>query len=270
MTITFRKAGEVIAKNGVKNGTIVLRPPRAVSAVEAPSIQPARTSTTTSMMPWRGWFQTFLQEKILTKSQFKTFRNTFFFMPDAIYDLWQSPKPSEKIRISKTDPTMTHMYRFPAPGSQKPSVQPEFEAGEDPYDTNYYKRDTRRRYEYSELRNPDNELMKLGLMDEDDPLVQEELAKVRAGPKSSPGNKGRFATGPTDFDPSGLRSTMSANWPALQKSLDSHMPDHLPTPVWVGHEPEIIEWYESRDLPVPVGGYYMPLKTPVARRIARW
>jgi hypothetical protein len=236
MTITIRKAGEAVAHHGVKAAaaTTVLRPPRAVTAEEAPTIQPMRMSNATSMMPWRGWFQTFLKEKVLSEKQFATFRNTFFFMPDAIYDLWQSPKPAEKIPISATDPNITHMYRYPSPGSQKPTVQPEFANGEDPYDTNYFKRDTRRRYEYSELRNRENELLKLGLMDENDPNVQAELANVSAGPKSSPGNKGKFATGPTDFDPTGLRSTMSANWQALESSLDSHMPDHLPTPVWVG------------------------------------
>ena len=107
-------------------------------------------------------------------------------------------------------------------------------------------------------------------MDPNDPAVQEEKARLEAGPESSPGNQGRFATGPTDFDPTGLRATMSVTWPELNKSLDEHMPDHLPTPVWEGHEKEIIQWYEERDLPVPVGAYYQALKVPRELRVARW
>jgi hypothetical protein len=273
-SVTVRKVGEAVAKAAAaKSGPpIVLRPPRAVTAEEAPTIQPARTSTTTSMMPWRGWFSRFLQDKVLSAAQYKKFRDTFFFMPDDIYDLQPNAKLNQKIPISKTDPTITHMYRTPSPGSQEPAVQPEFEEGEDPYDTGYFKRDTRRRYLSSELGNKENELIKLQLMDNpnDHEAVQEEIKAVTAGPESSPGNKGRFATGPTDFDPTGLRATMSVTWNALETSLDAHMPDHLPTPVWVGHEQSIIQWHKDRDLPVPVGGYYQALKVPVQRRVARW
>jgi hypothetical protein len=35
----------------------------------------------------------------------------------------------------------------------------------------------------------------------------------------------------------------------LEKLLDSHMPDHLWTPVLVGHEDSIIQWYKECDLP---------------------
>lgn len=298
MTITVRKAGDAVVKAAAKvavrhppgkgvsvgginskihliKGTagghkVVLHPPRAVTAEESPTIQPARVSSTESLMPWRGWFQRFLQDKVLSPERYRKFREIFFFMPDDIYDLQQSPKPNQKIVISRTDPTVTAMYRTPSPGSQQPTVQPEFEEGEDPYDTNYFKRDTRRRYLGSEIGNKENELVKLSLMDANDPAVQEEIKVVTKGPVSSPGNQGRFATGPTDFDPTGLRATMSVTWGALEQSLDTHMPDHLPTPVWVGHEASIMQWHKDRDLPVPVGGYYQALKVPVQRRVARW
>ena len=39
--------------------------------------------------------------------------------------------------------------------------------------------------------------------------------------------QGRFATGPSDFDPSGLRATMSVTWDETEKSLDTYMPDHV-------------------------------------------
>lgn len=259
-----------LQKLGENEGMKVLRPPRSVTVEEAPTILPARESNKTTMMPWKGWFQTFLKERVLSETQFKKFRETFFFMPDDIYDLQQSPKLAQKVPISKTDPTITHMYRTPSPGSQKPVRQPEFEDGEDPYDSGYFKKDTKRRHLYSALKDPEIEKAKLLLMDQSDPAVVEELAKLEAGPLTSPGNKGRFATGPTDFDPTGLRATMSVSWKELEKSLDSHMPDHLPTETWRGKEQEITAWHEERGLPEPVGQYYEGMKVETARRVAYW
>ena len=283
MGITVRKVGELVAKGvaGSMKSTIPpstlqqipLKEARAVTKEEAPYILPAKESTQVSLMPWRGWFDRILKDKLST-SQYDAYRNVFFFMPDDIYDLQQSPKPNQKIPISKTDPTITAMYRHPSPGSAPPASLPEFSNDgsydDDPFDIGYFKRDTRRRYLSSEMGNREQELEKLKLMDQNDPLVQEEIKKVMAGPMSSPGNKGKFATGPSDFDPTGLRATMSVTWAELEKSLDSHMPDHLPTPIWVGQEASIIQWYKDRDLPVPVGAYYEALKVPRERRIARW
>lgn len=273
MSITVRKAGEAVAKKAASAAPTTMttvRVPRSIMAAEAPHIVPHRTSTTTTLMPWKGWFDSFLKEKVFSASQYDRFRHFFFFMPNDIYDLQQTPKPNQKIPISATDPTITAIYRTPTPGSQAPVNLPEFEAGEDPYDTGYFKRDTRRRYLSSELGNRETELFKLQMMPQNDPAVQEEIKAVTAGPVSSPGNQGKFATGPSDFDPTGLRATMSVTWSALEESLDAHMPDHLPTPVWVGHEASILAWHKERDLPVPVGGYYQALKVPTCRRVARW
>lgn len=221
------------------------------------------------MTPWRGWFERVLQE-VIGEERVKKIKDTMLFMPDDIYDLEQSPKPSQKIPISKTDPTITAMYRYPSPGSQESVRIPEFENGKDPYDTGYFKRDTRRRYQFEELGDPDIEKAKLELMDPNDPQVQEDKKRVEAGPASSPGNKGVFATGPSDFDPTGLRATMSVTWSELNKSLDAHMPDHLPTPTWMKDKEAIIAWHKERDLPVPVGPVYEGLKVPVYLRVARW
>lgn len=288
MTITVRKGVDMALKKGPTLSKVVnkpapalhklgdnepkkvLRPPRAVTEEEAPTILPARESNKTSMMPWKGWFQSFLKEKVLTPAQFQKFRETFFFMPDDIYDLQQAPILTKKIQVSKDDPTITRTWRYPSPGSQPPARRPLFEEGDDPFDSAYFKKDTRRRHLFSEKGNAEVEKLKLQLMDSDDPAVQEELAKLEAGPESSPGNKGEFATGPTDFDPSGLRSTMSVTWGAMEKSLDANMPDHLPTPVWRKDEKEILAWYKERDLPVPVGGYYTAMKVPRERRVAIW
>ena len=118
-------------------------------------------------------------------------------------------------------------FREVSPGSQEPVDVPRIDLDEDPYDSGYFKRDTRRRYIDPEFPHPDVEKIKLDMMDPDDPEVQEAKQKLEAGPLSSPGNQGRFPTGPSDFDPSGLRAVMSVNHKAMQAELDKHMPDHV-------------------------------------------
>mmetsp|Transcript_24948 Transcript_24948/g.42736 ORF Transcript_24948/g.42736 Transcript_24948/m.42736 type:complete len:96 (-) Transcript_24948:109-396(-) len=95
------------------------------------------------------------------------------------------------------------------------------------------------------------------------------MEEFEKGPTSSPGNKGVFATGKSDYDPTGLRATMSTSWEATEASLDANMPDHLPTPVRMSKQEEIVAWHEERDLPVPIGGVGYGL-VPTKARIARW
>jgi len=103
----------------------------------------------------------------------------------------------------------------------------------------------------------------------DDERVIEAKAALADGPGSSPGNKGMFATGKTDYDPAGLRASMSANHAALKKSLDDNMPDHLPTADWESRADEIVAWHLERDLPVPIGGTgWGTIATE--GRVARW
>lgn len=298
-TLILRKAGEALVKSATKElqknapaagaaATKVggeamevveprmLETPRAVSPEDIMNVIPPRESTTVTMMPWRGWIQRWIGNTFGPK-RLQQFRETFLFMPDDDYDLSQVPFPANKeVQISKTDPSIKAAYRYPSPGSQPAVRIPRLEDGEDPYDSGHFKRDTRRRYQFSELSFQDPkvselqlELMKGPSDKEDDPEINEQIGKVSAGPDSSPGNKGRFATGPTDFDPTGLRASMSVTWEEANKELDKHMPDHLPTPTHmkkIGWE----KWYEERDLPIPMGDYYEDLKVPTHKRIARW
>jgi len=261
--ITVVKAGEQVP--------MTAPPTRAISAEEAPSIPPARESTKVTMMPWRGWFQRWLKQQI-GDERFRQFRQAFFFWPDDPYDLFGPTSASTGIPISKDDPTLTRTYRTPSPGSEGPVKLPEFDDGEDPYDSGYFKRDTARRDEYSEIGNPHIERLKLALLERqypDDPTIQAEIAKFEAGPESSPGNGGVFATGKTTtLDP--LRATMSVNWKDLTKSLDDNMPDHIPRPIWMGKEDELDQHYLDRGMPAPFGAYYEPLKVPTWRRVATW
>lgn len=257
MSGVVKKAGDKIVRTALKEA-------RSVTAAEAPFIEPAKESSTETLMPWKGWVSRFLTET-LGAERFSALEEAFLYRPKDIHSRSQIPFPNTKIPISQVDPTLTAVFRYPSPGSTPPVRIPGSEIGDDPYDSAFYKRDTARRHESG---NRDIATLKLELMDPNSAEVQE--MKEAILPKSSPGNKGRFATGPSDFDPTGLRATMSANHAALEASLDSHMPDHLPYPAWYAESEEHIKWYLERDLPVPCGITGEWTSVPVSRRIAHW
>mmetsp|Transcript_13766 Transcript_13766/g.23439 ORF Transcript_13766/g.23439 Transcript_13766/m.23439 type:complete len:265 (-) Transcript_13766:746-1540(-) len=263
MSNSLKKAGESVAKQALKV-------PRAVTAKEAPMIQPATESTTESMMPWRGWdkLSSYLKEK-LGEERYAALHKFVTYRPGDIHEMHQIPNPSTKVPISKDDPNLTAQFRYPSPGSQPPVRMPKAEPGstrEDPYNVTYYTRDTGRRGLDPANPFPELQKIKLELMDPNSPEVQE--MKEALEPQSSPGNQGNFATGPTDYDPTGLRASMSANHAALEESLDANMPDHLPYPDWYDKQEEVVAWYKERDLQVPFGatGYGT---VPTERRVAR-
>lgn len=235
MTITFKKVGESVAfkviestkkvsKGSMVKPTIALTEPRAVGAKEAPTIIPFKESTKTSLMPWKGWFDRLLKDK-LSETQYTTLRNTMYFWPEDRWAMHQQPPMARRVPISPdgTDATT----RDVAPGSQPAVDVPLHALDDDPYDSGYFKRDTRRRYVDPEFPHPEIEQLKLDMQDPNDPEVQAAKEKLAAGPRSSPGNGNRFATGPSDFDPTGLRAVMAVTNKAIQKELDKHMPDHV-------------------------------------------
>jgi len=228
---------------------------------------PPQASSEETMMPWDGWFTSFLKSK-LGNERYAKLRSAILWETSDIHQLSQSPYPLTKVTISK-DGKQTARYRYPSPGNRKPVQIPGGDPGSDPYFVAHYVRDTRRRGLDPAMPFPETEKLKAELLPEGDPRVQELKAKLEAGPGSSPGNKGVFATGKTTYDPSGLRASMSTNWAAMNESLDKYEPNHLPTPIWEKHEEEIIARYEARGLPVPPGEYKFGT-VPVRRRIARW
>lgn len=259
-TVPLRKAAEKAAASTA----------RAISAKEAKNVTPSTTSTTETMMPWEGWFSSFLKDKI-GEERYDKIRRVVEFAPDDKYGLHQIPRANFKVPTTD-DGKETASFRYPSPGSQDPVRVPDEDEGTryaDPYVTSHFTRDTARRYADPAFPEPELERIKLELLPQDDPRVIEAKERYAEGPKSSPGNKGMFATGKSDFDPEGLRATMSANHEALQKSLDDNMPNHLPTPDWWHKQEEIVAWYEERDLPVPCGGTGWGT-VPREGRIARW
>lgn len=243
-------------------------PHKGVNRGEEKDATPNKTSTTESMMPWKGFWKQFVKEKM----------PFLLWKPDDEFDLYQVPEAATKIKVSRDDPTKTAQYRYPSPGSQAPVKQPTLDdLDDDPYNIAYYPKDTRRRYTSDPANeNADNEAIKLELLKkndgtEEDPRLIKAIEQLEEGPGSSPGNKGMFATGKSDFDPTGLRSSMSANWKAYNESLDERMPDHLPTPEWASRWQEEAAWYEERGLHIPLGASGgEALKMDREHRIAKW
>ncbi len=206
---------------------------KAVSRAELPKAPSATAAPEETMMPWNGWFSSFLQDK-LGDERYQKLRQLVLYRPDNYTGFEQGPRPSTKLSISEQDPNLMHRFRHPSPGSQPPVSQPDEDpsfgnAGDDPYDVTYYKRDTGRRYTSDSTSVHRNlERIKLELLPQDDPRVKEALEEFEKGPGSSPGNKGVFATGKTSYDTKGgLRATMSTSWAATEESLDANMPDHV-------------------------------------------
>lgn len=228
-----------------------------------------------SMMAWDGWFSRFMKEK-LGPDRFEKVRDAVLWRKDDEWGLEQHPRPDSEMRISKEDPTKTVRFRHPSPGSAPQPNLPAADEGsyeEDPYNIAYYPIDTRTKKMDPAFKDPQLEQARLELMDPNDPAVKEAKEKfalaLEEGPGSSPGNKGMFATGKSDFDPTGLRATMSTNHAAVKKVMDSKFPSQIPLPYWYYDQDETIEWYESRGLPVPLGG--LPKnRMPTERRIAKW
>jgi len=241
--------------------------PRAVSKEEAPFIKPPKETSTEAMMPWRGWVERLLRDKMKPKT-FDTVKSYFYFWPEDPNNLNQFPYPNDQHVVSKDAKDATVAMREVSPGSQPFVDVPKDELDADPYDSGYFKRDTRRRYVDPEFPHSDVEQLKLDMLDGDDPEVIEAKKRLASGPQSSPGNKGIFANGQSETQMGGLRAVMSVTNEDLFNELDKHMPDHLPTPSWEKDEKELFQWYKDRDLPVPMGGYFNGVS--LKRRIAKW
>lgn len=239
MVVTVKKAGEAVASKILRSGnatiakaaagavtpTIEVKPPRAVSKEEAPHMIPAMEASKETMMPWKGWVDRLLKDR-MSPEQYSTWRNTWYFWPEDPYNLEQMPPPTKTIPVS-ADGKDEAALRATAPGSQPAVDIPLHDLDDDPYDSGYFKKDTRRRYIDPEFPNAEIEKLKLDMQNPNDPEVIAAKEKLAAGPSSSPGNGLRFATGPSDFDPTGLRAVMAVTHAEIEKEMDKHMPDHV-------------------------------------------
>lgn len=58
------------------------------------------------------------------------------------------------------------------------------------------------------------------------------------------------------YDPSGLRTTKTVTWDSVTPVLNSHLPTHLPQPIWLAEEDEIQAERERKGLPASCGKRY--------------
>eukprot|EP00531_Pseudo-nitzschia_arenysensis_P002977 CAMPEP_0116141472 /NCGR_PEP_ID=MMETSP0329-20121206/14400_1 /TAXON_ID=697910 /ORGANISM="Pseudo-nitzschia arenysensis, Strain B593" /LENGTH=286 /DNA_ID=CAMNT_0003636657 /DNA_START=146 /DNA_END=1006 /DNA_ORIENTATION=+ len=242
---------------------------RAVSPEEAPGIKPPKETSTEAMVPWRGWIERSLKSKMPPQT-FDAVKGFFYFWPEDPNNLNQLPYANDQHVVDKDGKTSVAM-REVSPGSQPFVDIPKHDLEDDPYDSGYFKKDTRRRYVDPEFPNPEVEQLKLDMLDPNDPEVIEAKKRLAAGPLSSPGNGGVFANGVSETQMGGLRAVMSVTNEDLFAELDKHMPDHLPTPTWAADDEEakkLFQWYKDRGLPVPIGGNFNGVSTK--RRIAKW
>jgi len=243
--------------------------PRAVTKEEAPFVKPPKETTEEAFLPWRGWMERLLRDK-MSPQRFDSVKGFFYFWPEDPNNLNQLPYPNQKHIYSKDGKESVGM-REVSPGSQPFVEIPRDELDADPYDSGYYKRDTRRRYVDPEFPHPDVEEIKLEMLDGADPEVVAAKERLAAGPSSSQGNGGVFANGKSETGLSGLRAVMSVTNDELFKELDKNMPDHLPKPSWAADDEkckEMVQWYKDRGLPVPIGGNFNGVN--LKRRIAKW
>mmetsp|Transcript_9494 Transcript_9494/g.21057 ORF Transcript_9494/g.21057 Transcript_9494/m.21057 type:complete len:268 (-) Transcript_9494:273-1076(-) len=252
----------------------------AKTAVKAAAVASERT-----FMPWEGWINRFFREK-LGEERYQKIKNVVAFRPDDIHNLEQMPRPSTKVPIGSDPDRPFASYRYPSPGSQNAVNVPKESPGHDPYNITYYSRDTRRR-ERQNIVGVSNKagaeyVKKHGIQLVSSPTeaigdgerptskflneVDTIAARVKLG---SPGNKGRFATGPSDFDPSGLRATMSTNHEATDASLDKHMPTQLPTSSWMKDEEKLLLMWKEKGLPPSLGAPHK-WKIPKEANTASW
>jgi len=131
-------------------------------------------------------------------------------------------------------------YRYPAPGSRTGARVPIRESEEDVYDIKHYSRDPRN-------VKPDEETFI-------NSAAKPSLFSPKVAQIGSPGNKNPAVL---RYDPSGLRSSMSANWAALDKSLAARaVPNHLPSPVWFKELKDIEAECEKKGIPYVAGKRY--------------
>lgn len=159
-----------------------------------------------------------------------------------------------------------HGFRSPSPGVIREVNIPKFdykidengEVDHEPlYNNAYYVRDTARNCVEKPLRMVNPALI--------DTMVI--VPNPRGNPSnSSPGSKNPDVLA---WDPTGLRTSMTATNEALEISIASHMPDHLPTPQWHKDAEQIMAKWE-KDGTHPVMGRGLRMKEPDNFRVFRW
>ena len=144
-------------------------------------------------------------------------------------------------------------FRYPAPGSRIQGAVPTRATEDDVYDIKFFSRDNRNvpkdeRVFYNSASKP-------------------VLIGSSVPHEGSPGTKNPAVL---QYDPSGLRSSMTATWTELEKAIkEQATPDHLPHPDWYGGRDALDADRESKGLPDAVGKRYA-YEVPEGYNKLRW
>ena len=246
----------------------------------APKVDPSTTGDfapndgNETMMPWNGWFSDALK-KGLGDEKYEKLRRTVLFKPDDIHNFEGVPQSA---RLTMPGVERIKGPRYPAPGSRPIPTIPKDPEGTDPYDINYYSRDTRRngntRIHYTIVKSKDvaalleqNPSAKIEGSTDDELVMASALEPLKG--IGSPGNGGMFATGKSDFDPTGLRAAMQTSHAQMEARLAEHQPTQLPTYEWEGRQEELLADWKAKGLPVQPG-QGAAWAMPKGARVASW
>ena len=169
------------------------------------------------------------------------FKKYAFFRPEDTHGLHQVPPANMKSEAV----SRIKGYRYPAPGSQVTAQIPTLENEDTKYDIKYFSRNTRRagHLDSEGKSNRFNEKFlgkgEVALIDDDAPI-------------GSPGNHYTADT-VAEYDPSKLRSAMTATHEETYKAIQSHMPTHLVKYDWEEDYEGLVASYESKGLPPTPG-----------------
>jgi hypothetical protein len=170
------------------------------------------------------------------KNVVERLRRAFLFRPDDPQNMAQQLPQKEVGR----EVDRIQGFRYPAPGSRVVGVSPTRESDDKVYDVNFYSRDNR--------NVPTQEAIYYNAK------TKPTLVDSKIAHEGSPGSKNPAVLA---YDPSGLRSSMTATWSELDKAIkENATPDHLPQPSWYKNRESVIAEREAKGLPAAVGKRY--------------
>ena len=154
-------------------------------------------------------------------------------------------------------------YRYPAPGSQASARVPDTEDEDRRYDIKYFTRNVRRQGHLDEKGRSTRFA--------DRQIAQANALVVTDGDEPPIGSPGTHYTLPAvqAYDPTGLRSAMTANHEETYKAVQAHRANHNVVPAWKDRTEEIAALTTGKGL--PVSGWMKGMRAPrsLARRVRR-
>ncbi len=149
-------------------------------------------------------------------------------------------------------------FRYPAPGSRHEARVPIRESEDHVYSTNYYVRDpaninTNVCWVHSIIWL----VLVYFLCWQNQLIINAEKRALLSSDNPKLPSHGKRKITPLLYDSSGLRTTKTATWEALDKSLALRAtPDHLPNPAWVEEYQAMEDDRVKKGLPLPMGKRY--------------